>query len=705
MNIRSTRHAVWFGLLAGSLAIAPTAQAQIQITGGNTSGQAAFFVPGEDAAGNVRLFDVGLRTLRIETPNGVTTTSIFIPGAANFTDVDQSGTPNAGDTGTLQGTLSGIAFSGANPIPFTGRPTAINFTLDSFTNNIGNIEGTLIRPEQRGTAPLVFLPGVDNANITLGDSDFLSDGGELQLGDFEATLDSGLIALPSSLQFREGTGTPVTPDVSLARRIKFEFAGRNVLAGEGTDLDLTDDSFRFVGPANHRFRIQSVGTRASREFDIRGDIGAVDVTVEGPFDIKRDGTIDTDLPIERYSVRGDSEGLVSFFDDNAVGFSSLDDGDTRIEFRQGDNRLEARSEGSVDFLAVAGIDGGTGDDDFDDFDDFDGFDFSRIDFRTVNVNVNQTCNVCVTTLVPGRTVVIDDNRVTVGQPIVVTREGRSTRTATTFTRTTRLVRVTTTSTDLFTLNTGSTETARYQYGYLTGYRYFVIGGGDATVSRGQVVVRTISRGRNQLYVVTPSQSNQVLVAYSQVGPGSRIFPGLVGLREIASSDVVDDLDDLDDDTTEDLDLDDDFDSDGDDDLDNDDDLDDDSDDDDDDSDDDDDDDDDDSDDDDDDDDLDDNSDDDDDDSDDDDDDSDDDDDDDDDDLDDDSDDDDDDSDDDDDDDLDDDDDSDDDDDDDDSVTIDESSETIVIEETSGITGLSEIADDDTTSTDATSPNE
>ena len=117
MVVKSTQYLVCFSL-AGSLsvAIAPSVFAQVQVTGGNVSGQAAFFVPtpgntGATSAGKVELFDIGINRLRLETTAGNTSTAIFVPTAASF-NAGSDNRPNTGDTGTLKGNLSGIAFSG-----------------------------------------------------------------------------------------------------------------------------------------------------------------------------------------------------------------------------------------------------------------------------------------------------------------------------------------------------------------------------------------------------------------------------------------------------------------------------------------------------------------------------------------------------------------------------------------------------------------
>ncbi|MEQ8957783.1 MAG: hypothetical protein RLP02_07665, partial [Coleofasciculus sp. C2-GNP5-27] len=186
MILKSLRYIVGLGV-AGGLAVllAPGANAQIEVTGGEMAGEAAFFVPGTDAAGNVTLFDAAVQRLELETSNGLTTTSVFVPSAATFTD-NGDGMPNSGDTGVLQGKLTGLAAIGGSTFAFSGRDTVLDFTLSSFTQNLG-FDGTLISPDDEGSAPLVFLP-VLGASVT--NEGFSAADGELQVGEFEADLDA-----------------------------------------------------------------------------------------------------------------------------------------------------------------------------------------------------------------------------------------------------------------------------------------------------------------------------------------------------------------------------------------------------------------------------------------------------------------------------------------------------------------------------------
>ncbi|NES22565.1 MAG: hypothetical protein F6K41_27510, partial [Symploca sp. SIO3E6] len=239
MIFKSISHIVSLGIVGGLAALlAPVANAQIEVTGGQVSGQAAFFIPGTDAADNVTLFDVGIQQLTIESPNGVLTNPGFQPTAASFTDVDSSGTPNQGDTGVLQGLLTGIAFtSNGNLVSFMNRDTVLGFTLNSFDSDF-NVEGSLISPDNPGDAPLIFLPVQDVNVITSG---FSATDGDLEIGDFDADLDNGLIDLPSSYMFGGSNSGGMMQDEGVERRIKFKFEGEEVVAGDDTDLGSGDD--------------------------------------------------------------------------------------------------------------------------------------------------------------------------------------------------------------------------------------------------------------------------------------------------------------------------------------------------------------------------------------------------------------------------------------------------------------------------------
>lgn len=262
MIAQSTRYTTICLGLAGSLVLASAALADIPVTGGRLTGQAGFFIP--DARGNTVLFDVATRTLRLQTPNGTTVDSRFIPTLGVLDPVGNR-LPQAGDTGRLGGLLSGRAFDPAgNPFPFANVPLAVNFRVNSFTPNIGFLLGTLISPVIPGDASPVFLP-VLNANLDPISSIFYNaDNGSLNLGEFDANLPSGLIGLPPSVRF----GTPrvtefdIPPDVitRTERLIEFSFSGIGNLQNDSSINFVTGDLYYNSLDAVTDFRLQVQGT-------------------------------------------------------------------------------------------------------------------------------------------------------------------------------------------------------------------------------------------------------------------------------------------------------------------------------------------------------------------------------------------------------------------------------------------------------------
>jgi hypothetical protein len=567
------------GLLAGSLAIAPAARAQIAVNGGNASGQAAFFVPGEDAAGNVRLFDINVQRLRLETENGNTSTAVFTPNGALFNDTDSSGTANSGDQGTLRGTLSGLAFNqSGTAFPFSGANTVLNFTLSNFDDNIGNINGTLIRSDVAGRAPLIFLPGASDVNVIT--SGFSSSEGALEVGDFTAALDDGAIALPSSLQFREGSGGGgnLPPSNGLNGRFQFRFRGEDVTAGEDSDLDFSDGSIRFVSTANREFRIRSAGETRGRDgfkLDIRADVGAVDVTLGREDDAVNEsfreirienGEIDLSESIDKFDIDGDAQGIFSFYGPTTVGFASTGGrNNTRFSFEQGDNKLRGRMAegGFTSFYAAAGV---TSLDD-------SVLNFSNFDAEQVTTTGGQgtSCNVCGTNLQQGETIAVGGSTIVIGEPINVgdddddddddfdgdddfgdfddddddddddrgNRGNRGNRNVRINTRnTTRIVFSSSSpsTTVLFTpVVVSGSSSATYQYQFLSAYRFTSFT--NTTIS--QTRVQLVQRNGTRYYVVRPGRGlgRGVLTAFKQVGPGGRIFPGMGGYQQVSQQEL------------------------------------------------------------------------------------------------------------------------------------------------------------------------
>ncbi len=355
----SQKGLICFGLIGGTLvALSPVANAQVQINGGDFSGTAGFFRP--DAGADVKLLDATIKTLNLQSEIGETSTAIFTPTAARFNnDINPTtATVDAGDTGTLRGLLTGLAFDGQGyPVLFTNIGTQFDFTVDSF-DALATLGGTLIAPTVAGTAPLLFI---DKAIALTSESDVNFDAvaGNLDIGDLSALIDSGELNLPTTWSFASSGGGS-NPIPALERRIKFQFAGKDVTAAAGTDLTGTDE-LRFVGAANEKFKIQSVGTAAAAEFKIeakKSELAAVDITLGGPFSkVKGDPTaIDITAPLD-YEIKGEAEGsifnLISSF--NAVSeFEGTASKDIDFDFKQDGEKYSGRSRGDVNFLAAIG---------------------------------------------------------------------------------------------------------------------------------------------------------------------------------------------------------------------------------------------------------------------------------------------------------------------------------------------------------------
>jgi hypothetical protein len=227
MFSKSTVYAISLGLI-GSVSFGMTGvQAQINVTGGSMNGQAAFFVPKEITETNgILLYGANVQQLNLQTTNGNTSRAVFSPLNSQFTDVNANGLPDADDTGILQGNLSGVAFYNGSPVGFSNRPTELEFTLNSFESLL-NFNGTLAAPENLNST--LFIPDPIQ---------YEGDQGQLQLGNFGANLDGGLIALPSTYRFADGTNVSNNNNLQTsALRVKFQFRGNDVTPETGTNLD------------------------------------------------------------------------------------------------------------------------------------------------------------------------------------------------------------------------------------------------------------------------------------------------------------------------------------------------------------------------------------------------------------------------------------------------------------------------------------
>lgn len=515
---QSMHFTVCLGLLAGSLAIAPTVRADIPVTSGQATGDAAFFVPGgttptPGTAAPV-LFDAAVQTLRLVTPNGTSTNSRFIPNASQFTDTNANGLPDAGDTGRLEGQLSGVAFTSAgSPVFFQGVSAALNFTLSSFTP--AYIQGgTLISPQQTGTAPLVFLPSTSVTLSSASSANFTTQTGSLNVGEFDANLTGDFIGLPGDLQLRPVSSNGNLP-ATLGRRIKFEFKGDNVLPGAGTDLDATDGNIAYFGPTTD-FKVQSVGTPGTREFKIEGKLGVLDTVISGPFTGTQTGTL-SNSAVTKYEVKGEGPGYVAFGNES-VSFIGTARRDTQFKFEQGNNKLEGRSSGDVYFnVSPGGV-------------------FTTYT-PTVGVNNNGTT---FTPAAPvssgGSTTVVNVNSSTFTAAASFTFINTSS-----YTSYVRVFNPTQLVTGSYGGDDDNDNDDDVIFGNLT-YRVYAKRAVQVVVERddaGRIIVVERERGRGRAL----GRKKRVISTYQVLGLPSRVFPGLVGLKQIANAPSADTDDD------------------------------------------------------------------------------------------------------------------------------------------------------------------
>jgi hypothetical protein len=508
VKIPRTQIVVTIGLLASGVAISTAAQAQIPITGGRMTGDAAFFSPltsptspgtTSTPSGTPVLFDVGIRTLRIETPNGTTTTSRFLPSAADFTDTNGNSRPDAGDTGSLQGSLSGVAFSRqGSPVFFQGVPTTLDFTLNSFNASVIQ-GGTLISPIQAGAAPLIFLPVFPVTLSPQSSTNFEAETGRLDIGPFAATLNGDSIFLPSTLQFRSSGDVPF-PIVELGRQVKFDFEGRDVQA---EDFDQTGDTLTYSGPTT-KFQVQSVGTPGQREFKIDGTVANLDLELSGgTLELRRTGTIDPNQPLS-YEVKGDGPGYVAFSGKSSVAFTGSARRDTRFRFEQGSTKLEGKSSGDIRFTLSP-----TADD---------------IDFDNFTPSPDRTTNVDNTTSGTSKTSGISDDSTPTESNIGTIQINTITSNPTV------------TFISLFdpaqfeNLQGDDDDDENEQYGSNVTYRIYRATPLEVVFERQGDLILIVERepvlGRRI------KKRGRVISAYQQIGLPSRVFPGMQGLRQI-----------------------------------------------------------------------------------------------------------------------------------------------------------------------------
>lgn len=346
---------------AGLLATSTSALAQIPVTGGRLTGEAAFFAPN---TGNTLFFDLGTRTLRLNTPNGVTVDSRFSITSGGLEPIGNR-FPRAGDRGSLTGVLSGRAFDQAgSPVFFSNVPTQLGFTVNQFAP-FGQFVGTLIRPTTPQASANIFLPVTGVVLSPTSRQSFTGSPGLLAVGGFDASLPTGTIGLPNTLRF----GTPLVsefavPDTVIRgeRRLNFSLNGVGIPNPPGTIGDPLGSFFdpffaggvRFSSAnATTNFNIQLEGTPLS----ITGSGNAATlIEIQGINPASSASTFflpgtNPAAPAVSYSVVGTGSGSVS--NSEPLRFSSINSS-TRFTFQDAmGNTAQGISLGVTNF-AIAG---------------------------------------------------------------------------------------------------------------------------------------------------------------------------------------------------------------------------------------------------------------------------------------------------------------------------------------------------------------
>ncbi|NEO85881.1 MAG: hypothetical protein F6J87_16745 [Spirulina sp. SIO3F2] len=204
MTFSTQRTIFSVGLATLALAIAPAAQAQIEVTGGVLNGDAAFFTPDNAADGPISLFDLNISNMQLRSPNGVLTNPDFVPTAAGgFVDTNNNGDIDNGDTGLLVGKLSGIGFDqGGSIVPFSNVTTAVAYRVNAFTNITSTLDGFLV---DGASIPQLFFETTTDP-LGAGVSGFTSVEGELEVGRLNSKITTGVIDLPSTLTLSSSGG-------------------------------------------------------------------------------------------------------------------------------------------------------------------------------------------------------------------------------------------------------------------------------------------------------------------------------------------------------------------------------------------------------------------------------------------------------------------------------------------------------------------
>lgn len=628
MFSKSTVYTLSLGLISSISLGIPVVNAQIEVTGGSMNGQAAFFVPKTISENNgINLYGVNIQQLNLQTTNGNTSQAVFNAINSQFTDVNANGLPDANDTGILQGNLSGVAFANGSPVGFSNRPTELEFTLNSF-NSLLNLPGILAAPDNLETK--LFLPeGVH----------FEGEKGNLQLGNFGANLDGGLIALPSNYRFADSSIVSNNRNAqNNTLRVKFQFRGNDVTPESGTSLDpnapiageiqvydvsnsntkvkgvdananltqgqlfalvqngkvigyysgtgvsitgdasnlivkkddptnttlftgakealttavntdLSADNFDdsklttppdgvvnvpqgangivFIGQANEKFQVQTVGTRSTNEVKItttntlEASNAALAIAIGDIYQYEQsDEDFDLTKPLD-YRIEGEANSVFSLLDPSLVAVVGGARRDTKFNFEQESTgaSLEGRSNG---FVAFAGLPGQTN------FQEG----LENLDTEAIVSSLNSNnCTVCSLGELD------DDFAQKIEQ--AMSQEGTSISTTTSTSNNNSSEDDDNTSNEtevidgndnsevgqtIYLLSVTSSQETRIVVINVSGDRYFV------------VVPGNLGHGNGRGFALGNRNIQQVIV-FKQVGPSSRLFPGQGTVIEIALNDL------------------------------------------------------------------------------------------------------------------------------------------------------------------------
>ncbi|MEA5472313.1 hypothetical protein, partial [Spirulina sp. 06S082] len=329
--VSKTSRSIALGLgIVSTLALATVpAKAQIQVTGGTVSGNAAYFIP-ELATQGIRPFDLQVQSLTIVSPNGTLTNPAFVPTAlGGYTDTDGGNTVTSGDTGLIRGRLSGIGFdSNGFIIPFSQVDTILGYQVGSFASDT-SIVGSLL---SAGSSQY-FL-----SNLYGNVGDVLIPG-KMEVGALNGDLKTGLIALPSTIQFSGSSGGSLIPGtLELASKVKFEFKGNNAQVAANTtenDLNGADGEIKFLGEADS-FKIETIGG-GDLKVKLSGTDGVVDFNLTNGTTVGSvtDGTGFVATDTVDYKIKGQGTGIFGFLSDvgaNFAGTNATSSGGQPVEY-------------------------------------------------------------------------------------------------------------------------------------------------------------------------------------------------------------------------------------------------------------------------------------------------------------------------------------------------------------------------------------